>query len=202
MAGDILINMNKNGNPGSLVAAHPGNANAAKYGVYSPRLTQPRAAEIVAELMQTFEFTVTQRVALVEFAGCSAVLEAIDLDLMERGVVDRSGEARSLLNHRSRIVRQLDHWLSKIAPAMERQALSKQTLAPPGSPDYIRELQWIGLGQDSAASTRDRLAALSQLMAIDSDPGQITTVVFQVPAELARQVQEPPGESADGVANA
>jgi hypothetical protein len=37
--------MDKNGNPRSLVASHPGNTNAAKYGVYSQRLIQPQHAK-------------------------------------------------------------------------------------------------------------------------------------------------------------
>jgi len=32
--------MNKRGNPKSLVASHPGNMNAVKLGVHSPRLIQ------------------------------------------------------------------------------------------------------------------------------------------------------------------
>jgi hypothetical protein len=46
--------MNKRGNPGTLVAAQPGNANAARHGVHSPRLIQARAAEIATELTQSF----------------------------------------------------------------------------------------------------------------------------------------------------
>ena len=111
MAGGILINMNKNGNPGSLVAAHPGNTNAAKYGVYSPRIAEPRVAEIVAEFTQRFEFSANEQIALGGFARSAAILERIDLDLMERGIVDKRGEARSLLNHRARVERQLEHWL-------------------------------------------------------------------------------------------
>ena len=76
--------MNKNGNPGTLVAAHPSNTNAARYGVYSPRLIEPRAREIVAELLQAFEFTATQRIAVHEVARCMAILDAIDRDLDER----------------------------------------------------------------------------------------------------------------------
>jgi hypothetical protein len=43
--------MNKDGNSSSLIASHPGNLNAVKQGVHSPRLIQARAAEIAAELM-------------------------------------------------------------------------------------------------------------------------------------------------------
>ena len=56
MAGGILLIVNKNGNPGTLVAAHAGNANAVKYGVHSERAIQPRAAEIAAEFTRSFDF--------------------------------------------------------------------------------------------------------------------------------------------------
>jgi len=46
-----------------------------------------------------------------EAARCIAILEAIDRDLDQRGLVDREGQPRYLLNHRSRTSRQLEHWL-------------------------------------------------------------------------------------------
>src|SRR5712692_8973389 len=105
--------MNLRGNPESLVASHPGNANAVKHGVHSPRLIQARAAEIAAELTQAFEFSPTERLAVHEAARCIAILEAIDRDLDERGLVDKAGKPRYLLNHRSRTSRQLAQWLEK-----------------------------------------------------------------------------------------
>ncbi|MGH3142068.1 MAG: hypothetical protein ACRDO9_02900, partial [Gaiellales bacterium] len=69
--------MNKGGNPKSLVAAHPGNLNAVKQGVHSPRLIQARAAEIVGELTQSFEISPVERLAVHETARCIAILEAI-----------------------------------------------------------------------------------------------------------------------------
>ena len=73
--------MNKHGNPKSLVASHPGNLNAAKQGIHSPRLIQARAAEIATELTQSFEFSPAERLAVHEAARCIAILEAIDRDL-------------------------------------------------------------------------------------------------------------------------
>jgi hypothetical protein len=73
--------MNRRGNPKSLVASHPGNLNAAKQGVHSPRLIQERAAEIASELTQSFEFSPAERLAAHEAARCIAILEAIDRDL-------------------------------------------------------------------------------------------------------------------------
>jgi len=55
-----------------------------------------------------------------------AILENIDRDLSERGVTDKRGKARSILNHRSRISRELDQSLARIAPAMERRAAAER----------------------------------------------------------------------------
>ena len=42
---------------------HPGNLNAAKQGVHSPRLIRSRAAEIAEDLTQSFEFSPAERLA-------------------------------------------------------------------------------------------------------------------------------------------
>lgn len=171
--------MNKNGNPGTLVASHPGNTNAVKYGVHSPRLIEPRAAEIVAHLTESFEFTVPQRVAVEQAARCIAILEAIDRDLDERGLVGKRAEPRSLLNHRSRTSRELERWLAQFASAMERQ--SAGVPADVGRAEYVAELQRIATGQDSTASARDRVSAIKELLNIESaskaETGTVTLVL-------------------------
>lgn len=83
--------MNKRGHPESLVASHPGNLNAVKQGIHSSRLIQARAAEVAAELTQSFQFSVAERLAVQEAARCIAILEAIDRDLDQRGLVDDEG---------------------------------------------------------------------------------------------------------------
>jgi hypothetical protein len=129
--------MNKHGNPKTLVASHPGNLNAVKHGVHSPRLIQTRASEIATELTQSFDFSPAERLAVHEAARCIAILEAIDRDLDQRGLVDKEGQPRYLLNHRSRTSRQLEHWLEKVSAAIEREATSEQ--ASRGDfPDYVR----------------------------------------------------------------
>jgi hypothetical protein len=92
--------MNKRGNPETLVSAHPGNMNAVRHGAHSPRLIQARTAEIAAELTQSFAFSPTQRLAVHEATRCMAILEAINRDLDERGLEDKRGRPRYLLNHR------------------------------------------------------------------------------------------------------
>jgi hypothetical protein len=62
--------MNTRGNPKRLVAAQPGNLNAVKQRVHSPRLIQARAAEIASELTRSFEFSPAERLAAHEAARC------------------------------------------------------------------------------------------------------------------------------------
>ncbi len=156
--------MSGRGNPKSLVASHPGNLNAVKQGVHSDRLIQARAAEIASELTRSFEFSPVERLALHEAARCIAILEAIDRDLDDRGLVDKEGKPRYLLNHRSRTSRQLEHWLEKVSAAIERQAATEQAPLRGDFPDYVRALQRIALGQDPTGTARDRLAALEELL--------------------------------------
>ena len=168
--------MNEKGHPQTLVASQPGNLNALKSGVHSPRLIQARAAEIEAELTKTFDFSPVQRLAVREVARHMAILEAIDRDLDDRGVVDKRAEPRYLLNHRNKTSRQLERWLDKISDEIDRQ--SKEAHLPQGErEDYVRELQRIALGDDRHARTQDRLVALRQLikMGIRGTTGYIET---------------------------
>jgi hypothetical protein len=167
--------MNKNGNPATLVAAQPGNTNAVKYGVHSPRYLEPRAAEIVEHLTESFEFTVAQRVAVEQAARCIAILDAIDRDLDERGVVGKRGEPRYLLKDRSRHSRELERWLALLAPTMERQSAGDPTEI--GRADYIAELQRIATGRDSTARARDRISASRELLKIESTSKTETAMV-------------------------
>lgn len=159
--------MNKGGNPESLVASHPGNQNAVKHGVHSSRLIQARASEIASELTQSFEFSPAERLAVQEAARCIAILEAIDRDFDERGLVDDKGTPRYLLNHRSRISRQLEQWLRKISAAIERHPASDPEPLRADLPEYVRALQGIALGRDTTATARDRLAALRELLKLE-----------------------------------
>jgi hypothetical protein len=159
--------MNKRGNPESLVASHPGNLNAVKQGIHSSRVIQARAAEIARELTQSFDFSAAERLAVQEAARCIAILEAIDRDYDERGLVDDEGTPRYLLNHRSRISRQLEQWLQKISAAIERNPASEIEPLRADLPEYVRALQGIALGRDKTATARDRLAALRELFKLE-----------------------------------
>jgi hypothetical protein len=160
-------------------------------------LIEARSSQIEEDLIRTFEFTATQRIAVHELARCMAILEAIDRDLDDRGLVNRKGEARSLLNHRSRTARQLDHWLGKVSSPIDRQTASERDRRTIGRDDYIRELQRIALGDDSAATTRDRLTAIEKLSELESSHGGVTQVSLNIfpdeNGELTRIEPRPEG---------
>jgi len=80
-----------------------------------------RSKEIAEGLVQSFEFTPAERVAVAEAARCIALLEAIDNDLDERGIVDGRGKERRLVELRVRVSGRLERWLDKFAGAMEQQ---------------------------------------------------------------------------------
>lgn len=99
--------------------------------------------------------------------AASRFLEAIDRDFDERGLVDDEGTPRYLLNHRSRISRQLEQWLHKVSSAIERNPASETAPARADLPDYVRALQEIALGHDTTATARDWLAALKELLQLE-----------------------------------
>lgn len=114
-----------------------------------------------------FEFSPPERLAVQEAARCIAILEAIDRHLDARGIVDKEGAPRYLLNHRSRIPRQLEQWLQKISAAIERTPASDPEPLHADLPEYVRALQGIALGRDPGATARDRLAALRELLKLE-----------------------------------
>jgi hypothetical protein len=131
-------------------------------------LIESRAAEVESDLVRSFEFSPAQLLAVREAARCIAILDAIDRDLDARGLVDKRGRPRYLLDHRYRISRQLDNWLAKISETIERQAAAEGEPPPADRETYIRELRRIALGRDSAASTRDRVLALKELLRVEA----------------------------------
>jgi hypothetical protein len=172
------VYVNKNGTKENLVACHLGNTNAVKSGAHSERFIQSRAEEIKEELASKYELSPDQMLTAHEVARNMAILEAIDRDLDERGLVGKNGKPSYLLDTRMRVSRQLDHWLAKLTPTIERQT-SAGEMPRAGWSDYVRELQRIALGHDPTARTADRLSALKELMAL----GQKGTSSFLEPVE-------------------
>ena len=100
------------GHKETLVASHHGNVNAVRHGVHSRtgRVLAPRAAELADALMSLRHVVELDRVAADEVGSIVSRLEAIDADLNERGHFGRGG-ARSLLDHKARLSKELRQWL-------------------------------------------------------------------------------------------
>lgn len=88
----------------------------------------------------SYEVSPAAQLAVQEAARCFAILEAIE------------GAPRYLLNHRSRISRQLGQWLEKVSAAIDHRATSEPKPIRADFPDYVRALQRIALGEDATAT--------------------------------------------------
>jgi hypothetical protein len=103
--------VNRKGTPANLVAAHAGNANAASAGVYSRRLLEPRGREIADALQAAPQATPLDQIAAEEIGSLVALVEAIDDEIARKGLTNRKGDARSLLDLRIRASGRLERWL-------------------------------------------------------------------------------------------
>jgi hypothetical protein len=70
--------VNTDGHPATLVAAHPGNTNAVRSGIYSRtgRVLAPRAREIADEIMSSPYVSSFDALGAEEVASLVALLEA------------------------------------------------------------------------------------------------------------------------------
>lgn len=112
--------MNRNGNPESLVP-QDGNLHAVKSGVYSDRVLSDRIEERRAQLRALPWMREVDEIAIGEASRLLARIEAVDADLDERGHFGRNG-ARSLLEHRARLTRELRAWLKDLGALPSERA--------------------------------------------------------------------------------
>jgi hypothetical protein len=152
---------NPEGHKQTLVAQHSGNLNAVKSGVYSDRLIDTRASEVTDELFGHLgSISPIGSIAVRDAARCIALLDMIDADLERRGVADKKGNARSLIDRRLATSRRLEKLLDRIQAEVRREPIRAERA------DYVSELQRIALGHDQTARPQDRLIALKELLAL------------------------------------
>lgn len=154
--------MNRRGNPATLVAAQPGNQNALRYGVHSERALAARAEDIRSLLIAELGLGREHWVVVHEIARLTAIMDAIDRDLEERGLTDRKGKVRYLVDSQVRYSKQLERWYDKLLAGLASTA--PRRLQGERS-DYVAELQRIAF-RDPSVSTRDRLRALQLLLGL------------------------------------
>jgi hypothetical protein len=120
--------VNKDGTPANLIAAHVGNANAAKNGAFSRTGAPlaPRAAEIATALVSMPQVSQLDELGAQEIGRLCALIEAIDDDIARNGLT-RRGDARAIVKLRFQASRRLQEWLDRYG------------LTPRGRADYMRE---------------------------------------------------------------
>ena len=153
--------MNRRGTPKNLVPAHRGNVNAVRFGVHSPRLIEARAREIEAELFGSVDCSPTLRLPLHELTRLLAIRELIDHDLEARGLEDKDGQPRYLIDKRIRVSRQIERWWVRVVSELERQTEAAREPVPASREECVRELERIAF-RDSSATARDRLNAIKE----------------------------------------
>jgi len=128
-----MMGMNRNGHPGSLGAARPGNANAVRFGVYSRRSREPRAQQVADELMRAPHATQLDHLGALEIGRIEALIEALDASLAADGVwSDGAGTVRAAVDLRLRASRRLLEWLDRFAATPRGRAELERRLAEGG----------------------------------------------------------------------
>jgi hypothetical protein len=103
---------NPGGHASTLVAAHPGNENALRHGLYSARRELPeRAREIAEDLLALPHVTEADRPAAEELGALTVLLENVDRALADGRVEGGRGQVRALLETRRRLSAELRAWL-------------------------------------------------------------------------------------------
>jgi hypothetical protein len=115
--------MNTRGNPHTLVPRHMGNVNAVRSGVYSERIRVERTQGRLDELRKLPHVLPDDHPLLEAIARQLALLELIDEDIERRGLSDRHGRVRSIVELRDRAVGRLQKLLqeAEATPAARRK---------------------------------------------------------------------------------
>ena len=154
--------MNHKGHPETLVPAHPGNRNAVKSGVHSPRVLAERAETYLDALRAALQPPPELEIILHEGARLAALIDLLDRALEDVGLIGRGGQPHYLLNVRLRASRQFERWHDKLLESSRKVAGPAARLEGERT-DYVAALQQIAL-HDAHVSTRDRLRALKILL--------------------------------------
>jgi len=132
-----------------LVASHPGNFSAVKSGVYSRRLMNARAEEIIRELDLPANLDAAGKLAAREAANLTARIEAIEGELNKNGMSNRKGEDRTLVQRRDSFSKRLAEANGQLTEALARARRDSATTSSSRSSTDL-------------GSSRQRLAAIAE----------------------------------------
>jgi hypothetical protein len=118
----------------NLVQSHPENTNALRHGLYSPRLLDERAREIVDALQSLDHVTALDVFALEELASCIAALETIDGELARS---PKAAARKTLLERKTSLSRELRAWLREVGATPRSRWEFARALAAPTFSDLV-----------------------------------------------------------------
>lgn len=130
--------VNRNGHPASLVPQR-GNTHGAKHGAYSARMREPRALELVEEIMQLRHTVNLDRVGALEIARVVALCESLDDAIAQKGVAKAATLVDLRLRAHGRLIR----------------TLSAYGLTPEARADWAGKLGRPTLGEEIARGMRE-----------------------------------------------
>jgi hypothetical protein len=131
--------VNPQGTAENLIAAHPGNGNATRHGVYSRagRALSPRASMITDAVASVSYVGDVDELGAAEIGRLVALIEAMDHEL-EHGGLTRRGDARAMVKLRLQASRRLQDWLDRYA------------MTPRGRAEFLSSLAGGGLAAEIA----------------------------------------------------
>ncbi|MBA3364689.1 MAG: hypothetical protein H0U03_02730 [Actinobacteria bacterium] len=129
--------MNRNGTPASLVPAPAGNVRAARHGIYSERLREPRAQEHFDAILDLPWIGEADIIGARQVARLEALIEALSDEVFRVGV--GSKKAEKLIDMELRAIRR------------QAELLSRFGLDPKSRADWTAKLTSGTLGERIAA---------------------------------------------------
>jgi len=124
--------VNPDGHPATLRASHPANANAVRSGVYSRtgRVLEPAARELAEEILSLPHAADLDWIGALEISRLAVLIERIDAQLADSGVVGRGNRDRlGLLKVRLAASRRLQEWLGAFGMTPRARAEFARELA-------------------------------------------------------------------------
>lgn len=182
--------MNPDGHPQTLVAKQSGNKNALRSGVFSVNALAPRVHELEASIAERTIEDVRAEVRTREIAALLAIGEAMDDDLAARGLANRSGEPRRMIELRLRLNKHLMRMFE--ATGIPERERSVAELPPGTTPDEAAPASLVeALAQFHALSPDEKLTP----ECFDPEQFLVAVVVTDDPATEYNDLRR--AESAD-----
>jgi len=158
--------MNKKGRKKNLEPSHPGNTNAQKSGVHSPRRRAAEEAKVREAMAEDPRgFLAADQSAM--YAETRGLLKLLEDDIAERGVTDRSGKQRRQVGTHMRAL----SFLADLNSRMQAELTAKEQEGIPWN--FVEALQvLIKLARDPGKQASARISAIRLWHELNPDAGK------------------------------